>query len=497
MTLALDYRLVSHARHELAQYRRINLFSFVWGMFLLLHPGGDEFVPAWHVKAMCFRLQQAATLEIKRLLITVPPRHLKTICASVATAAFILGHNPSAKIIVATYGDELSSKILRDIKAVLQSAYYRELFPGTTLQSSREAELATTLGGVIRITSVRGSVTGFGADYIIVDDLMKAGDEDSEAEREKAKNFLSRSLMSRFNNKSKGCLIAIQQRLHEDDVAASLLSLPKVYTHLNLPAYAVEDEEIPIGKGKYHRRRIGDVLFPEREPDAVLREYRAAMGNYAFESQFQQNPTPEGGNLLDWERDWEIYDIPPARHECTDVVLSWDTANKDKETSDYSVGTVWGRCESQWYLLDVVREKLDSQALIQRILGQILKWNPDYVLIEDHGSGTFVLEYLRRRRKVARAKLMGITPPIGKIQRFANAVGLLKEEHFALPASAIWKPEFKRELTAFPKTKFDDQVDSFSQFACFLLSRRMRALENRGVRPRGQDFRSSRAKGYA
>ena len=205
-------------RGRLTAARRDDLHQFVWGAFDVLHDGGAGFIDNWHVRAMTHELHRCVRLENRFLLVTLPPRYLKTICASIATPAFILGHNPHAKIIITTYAGDLSNQIMSGLRRLMSSQYYAELFPHVRISVSG-ADLVTPQTGGVRVTSVGGSVTGFGADYIIIDDPMKALDAASEAERQRVRDYISGSLLSRFNNKARGCLIAIQQRLHEDDAA--------------------------------------------------------------------------------------------------------------------------------------------------------------------------------------------------------------------------------------------------------------------------------------
>jgi hypothetical protein len=279
---------------------RENLFFFVWRTFQTLHPGRDSFVPAWHVEAMCARLEQVAAGDLKRLLITVPPRHLKSITTSVALPAFLLGHRPEMKIMVASYGSDLAKKHSRDCRTVMESGWYREMFPRTRLQSAKEEELITTMGGGRKAVSVGGSVTGFGADLLILDDLMKAADARSQAERERVREYFEQTLYSRFDDKANGAIVSIMQRLHEDDITA-VLQAKGGFDHLNLKAIAEEDEAIPIGLGRTHHRRKGEPLYPEREPLSVLENTRREIGPAAFSAQYQQNPVAPGGNRLRWE----------------------------------------------------------------------------------------------------------------------------------------------------------------------------------------------------
>jgi hypothetical protein len=276
------------------QLQRDQLFAFTWRCFKELHRGGTTtFVPNWHVKAMCHALEQVARGECQRLLITVPPRHLKSICAAVAFPAWILGHHPGTKLIVASYGSDLASRHARDTRTVIDSPFYRGLFPQTRLSVAKELELETTQRGFRKAASVTGAITGHGADILIVDDLMKAGDSQSVAERQRAQEFYDQSLFTRLNDKSNGRIIAIQQRLHEDDVAAHLIA-KGTFTHLNLQAIAERDEQVPTGPKTYHYRKQGEPLFPQQEPLETLARMRIELGAFAFSAQYLRIPIQTG-----------------------------------------------------------------------------------------------------------------------------------------------------------------------------------------------------------
>ena len=264
-----------------SEYRAIlrhDLTAFTERVFATVSPG-DQYEPNWHIDAMTEALRRVHTGEIRRLLITVPPRHLKSITAAVAFPAWALGHDPSTKFLVASYGGELAAKHARDFRMVMEASWYRGLFPRTAAAPKRNVELEfeTALNGSRRAVSLGGALTGFGANVLIVDDLMKAGDASSAVERQRIKDFFEQTLFSRLNDKRTGAIIAIQQRLHEDDLAAYLIEKGD-FVHLNLRAIAEEDEAFDLGGGRTKRRRQGEALFEAREPLSVLEQTRVYDG---------------------------------------------------------------------------------------------------------------------------------------------------------------------------------------------------------------------------
>jgi len=441
---------------------RKDLFAFVWKVFDTLHTGDSEtFTPAWHVRAMCHELEKLQSGGNTRLVINVPPRHLKSITVSVAFAAFILGHRPSTKIIVASYGLDLARMHAEACRRIMESDWYKRLFPATRLSANGNTtyEFQTTKGGSRKAVSIGGSVTGFGADYVIIDDLLKAQDATSEAELIKARTYIEDALLTRFNNPSEGRVAMIAQRLHEMDPPGYLLE-KGTYRHLNLTAIAENDERIAIGAGQFQKRKAGEALFPERMDLETLERMRKEMGSTAFNCQYQQNPIAPDGSPLRWE--WfESYAEHRPRNDYELVVQSWDTGMSSNPGSDYSVCTTWGFRERRWYLLDVFRDQLDFPVLKQKAFKLCDDWQADRVLIEDAASGKPLLQEFRVNDY---RQAVPINPKHDKEVRFNAACAPVEEGIVYLPDDAPWLKDFKRELQSFPRGRYDDQVDSFSQF---------------------------------
>ena len=184
----------------------------------------------------------------------------------------------------------------------MQSEWYKRAFRHTRLSKRQNTADAfhTTMGGSRKAVSLGGAVTGHGADYIIIDDLLKAQDAASEVELERAQNFIEGTLLSRFDKPAEGRVAMIAQRLHELDPPGYLLK-KGTYRHLNLPAIAEQDERIALPRGETHLRKAGKALFPKNLPLSTLNEMRKEMGAAAFNCQYQQNPIAPDGSPLRWE----------------------------------------------------------------------------------------------------------------------------------------------------------------------------------------------------
>ncbi len=441
---------------------REDLASFIHRSFQTVAPAQD-YQDNWHVSAIAWRLQQCFEGEIKRLIITLPPRNLKSICASVAFPAWVLGRDPTRRIICASYANELTSKHARDCRAVMESAWYQSAFPQTRLNPKKAAELEfeTTRQGYRYGTSLGGALTGRGGNFIIVDDPIKPADAMSEVKRKAVKDWFGGTLYSRLDSKKDDVIIIVMQRVHVDDLVGHLLEKDSGWVHLDLPAIAEEAQDIPIGPNEVYHRQIGKVLHPERESKELLDQMKDVMGTAAFSAQYQQRPVPVEGNLVKWH--WfGVYAYPPAHNSDGRIIQSWDTASKAGELHDYSVCTTWLMKEDEHHLLHVLRERLDYPSLRRMAIEMAERFAAHNVLIEDKGSGTQLIDDLRDAKKGIRP--IPIKPVGDKVTRLSNQSANIEAGHVILPEEADWLEDFKAEVLAFPNDRFDDQVDSLSQF---------------------------------
>lgn len=418
----------------------------------------------WHIEVIAAELEACRRGETKRLIINVPPRSLKSHCASIAFPAWLLGHDPSAQIIVASYAQELSNKLSSDCRALFASSFYQDLF-STRLSPQRQAvqEFVTTRQGFRLATSIGGVLTGRGADFIIIDDPLKPDEALSDTQRKAVNDWFDGTLYSRLNNKRDGCIILIMQRLHEDDLVGHALGM-EPWKVLRFPAIAEEDEvhviQSSYGSGtRRFERRAGEALHPDREPLEVLNRLRETLGEYNFSGQYLQAPAPAGGGLVkaEWFKTYAEADLP-AKFET--IFQSWDTANKPTELSDYSVCTTWGVKEKHAYLLHVIRKRLGYPELKRAVREQAEAFSPQTILIEDKASGTQLIQELIHEGMHAIKKY---EPTTDKIMRMHSVTSTIENGFVHLPDKAAWLVEYLHELTIFPKGKYDDQADSTSQ----------------------------------
>ncbi len=417
-------------------------------------------MPNWHIDLIADRLISCLRGDIQRLIICMLPRSLKSICVSVAFPAFVLGHNPRARIICASYANDLAAKHGRDCRAIMESDWYQRVFPNTSIKGQKvtEDELATSLGGGRFNVSVGGPMTGRGGNFIVIDDPIKPLDALSQVHRDKCYDWFTGTALSRLDNKKDDCIILVMQRLHEDDLAGRLMAQGG-WEVLQLPAIAEEDELFTLSSGKSYQRPVGEVLHPAHEPITVLEDLRTQMGSALFSAQYQQAPVPVEGNIV--HRSWiRYYDKPPTRTTEDRIVQSWDTAMKSTEFSDYSVCTTWLERGNELYLLDVYRHRLEYPDLKRVANCMVDQWQADLVLIEDKGSGSSLIQELRHQGRSIKA----IQPNSDKVTRAWTAIALFEAGQVFFPKDASWLAALENELLAFPNGKHDDQVDSISQF---------------------------------
>lgn len=441
---------------------RQDLYAFIERCFYELNPTAT-FKHNWHIEVIASALEACRRGEQTRLIVNEPPRSLKSHCTSVAFVAFLLGHDPSAKIICASYGQDLAHKHALDCRTILNSAWYRDLFPNTRLSSQRHAlqELVTTKQGFRLSTSVGGVLTGRGADYILIDDPLKPDEALSDTRRKAVNEWFDHTLYSRLNDKRNGRILLIMQRLHEDDLVGHVLAM-EPWKAIRFPAIAEEDEvhiiQTPYGTRRF-ARRAGEALQPDREPIEVLNHIREAQGEFNFAAQYQQTPSPLGGGLVKtaWFKTYTAADIP-AKFEM--VFQSWDSANKPAELNSYSVCTTWGVSEKRIFLLLVFRKRLGYPELKRAVREQAAAFSPQTILVEDKAAGTQLIQELVHEGMYAIKKY----EPIGdKVMRMSAVTSTIENGFVYLPDQAEWLAEYLHELASFPKGKFDDQADSTSQ----------------------------------
>jgi hypothetical protein len=317
--------------------------AFVHRSFIELN-GPGKYISNWHLEVLAAKLEDVRHGRCRRLIINIPPRHLKSHVATVAFPAWLMGHDPTKKILCISYVQDVSDKFARDSRTVMMSGFYQALFD-TRLSPDKQAvgEFETTKSGYRLSTSINGMVTARGADIIIIDDPMKADDATSDVRRTSVNEWYASTLRSRLNYQEEGSIIIVMQRLHADDLVAHVQEWC-VWDVVSFPAIAERDEnyDIPTPYGRRQFcRKAGELLQPALMTSSTLENLRQTMTEYNFAAQYQQDPQPPSGLIV--RREWLKFYMPVEKPDSFDqIIQSWDTANKATELANYSVCTTWG-----------------------------------------------------------------------------------------------------------------------------------------------------------
>jgi predicted phage terminase large subunit-like protein len=265
--------------------------------------------------------------------------------------------------------------------------------------------------------------------------------------------------VSRLDDKRKGVIIVVTQRVHAQDLTGFLLENSSDWELLSLPAIAESDERIQIGKNIIHERRAGEALHPEREPIELLERTRREQGSDIFSAQYQQAPVPAGGNMF--KRAWFRYYVdPPARTSRDRVLMSWDTAAKGGAHNDWSVCTVWQvQNGDTFYLLDMVRRQCEFPELLALTETLAQQYGPNAILIEDASTGSALHQMLRPKGLPVRL----VTVESDKIGRAYVQQVKFERGRVLFRSGASHLSELETELLRFPQGKNDDIVDSITQ----------------------------------
>ena len=438
---------------------RTNFNVFLHRCVLTLNPGAT-FLPNWHIDALSWNLNEVMAGRTRRLIINMPPRHLKSLAVSVAFPAFLLGHNPSRRIFCISYSNDLAAKHAADFRTVAEAPWFRAAFPNMRIERVADSDLFTTQRGYRRSTSINATLTGLGGDCFIIDDPQKPVDAQSDTLRNNLTQWFSNTLRSRLDNKDTGVIIVVMQRVHMQDLSGYLLEQPDEWQTLRLPAIAEEDERIRIGPETYHVRHAGEALHPARESLVTLEKLRTDLGSDVFAAQYQQAPVPPGGGMI--RREWlRYYDELPERNYRSKVIQSWDTAAKNGTQNDWSVCTTWLVIDREfYYLLDLTRGRYEYPRLRDTAAELAARFKPDTILIEDASTGTALAQDLKRMQHWM-TRL--VTVEHDKIGRLYIQQGKFEAGKVLLPRGAHFLRELEAELLTFPQGRHDDQVDSITQ----------------------------------
>jgi predicted phage terminase large subunit-like protein len=438
---------------------RTSFLAFAARCFSTLNPGA-RLVRNWHIESIAYYLDLVRRGKIRRLIINLPPRSLKSTIVSVAFPAFLLGHDPRSRVFVVSYGADLAATLSMHSRSIIESPWYRRAFAEMVPSRVTDMEIETTLRGFRKATSIQSTITGRGGNFFIIDDPLKPIDALSQQQRDSVNNWYHHTLFSRMDNKETGAIVVVMQRLHLNDLTGFLLERSNEWTVLTLPAIAEADETIPIGEGRSYFRCAGDALNPSYESAETLLRIRNEVGSDTFAAQYQQAPVPIGGAMF--KREWfRYFDTPPDRKLGVRLLQSWDTASKEGVRNDWSVCTTWLVVDKHdYFLLDVTRVKQDYPRLRATAIALAQRYDPNVILIEDSSSGTALAQEMR---SAGRFRIQAVRPEHDKMARAYAQTAKFEARRVHFPNGASFLPELETELLSFPQGRHDDQVDSLCQ----------------------------------
>lgn len=436
---------------------RQNFYAFTIKVFETLNPG-REFRENWHLKAIAHHVDLVREDEIRKLIINVPPRSLKSTIVSVAWPAFLLGHDPSVQIMVVSHNQQLATQLSSDFRKIVSSAWYRTAFSTMREEAVTDNELLfrTRSGGARHAVSVAMGITGIGADIIILDDPVDASNANNHLHMKSVNEWVASTLFTRYNNPASSRTVLVMQRLSVFDPTA-YLQTTQAWHSLVLPAIAQEDADVPIGDDEFFSWKRGELLHADHLSAEWLKEQEGRMEADAYLAQYLQAPVPYGGGAIDLAK-ISRWTTPPDYHELRFISVDAASGMNNKSRTAIQMFDVE---DGKLFLRLAYAKHMDFPTALERIRNLADKYEVDHILLEKGGSGQSLAEALVKEFSVGVVKL--ITPKMSKEERMAKAQIPLYRGKVLLPEKKNWLKEFQDELSAFPAGIYDDQVDAFSQ----------------------------------
>lgn len=410
-----------------------------------------DFIEGSHHKIMADKFNKVARGELKRIIINMAPRHTKSEFSSYLLPAWMIGRNPKLKIIQATHTTELAVRFGRKAKHLIDSEEYQKIYPTKLREDSKAAgRWETNEGGEYFAAGVGGSITGRGADLLIIDDPHSEQDALNPNALERTWEWYTSGPRQRLQ--PGGIIVVVMTRWNMKDLTGRLINAQKEtkadqWEVIEFPAILPNNKPV----------------WPEYWKLEELEAVKASLAIGKWNAQYQQNPTAEEGSIIKREW-WQLWDkeLPPLYH----VIQSYDTAFLKKETADFSAITTWGvfypteDSGPNLILLDVVKDRFEFPELRRVALEQYNYWKPESVIVEGKASGMPLTFELRKQG----IPVINYTPSRGNDKHArVNAVAPLFE------AGQIWATDDKfteeviEECAAFPYGDHDDLVDSMTQ----------------------------------
>lgn len=436
-----------------------SLAQFAKSAWKVIEPSA-ELKWGWCLDAICEHLEAVSNGEINRLLMNVPPASMKSLLTSVFYPAWEWARgNQSKRFLSTAHSDRLATRDTLKCRRLIQSQWFQTLFNvQLTSDQNQKTKFENSKTG-FRECCPFTSLTGSRGDVVIIDDPLSTDQANSQAHLESARITFLETLPTRLNNEDSS-IIVIMQRLSEEDTSGIIIEKELDYCHLKIPM-RYEGEKNVTSIGWSDPREIeGELMFPERFPESRIEELEKTLGSYGVAGQLQQRPVPRGGGMLKREFAQRYEEIPEFDH----IDISIDSAFKATETADYSVLGVWGSNSEGYFLLDIVRDRMEYPHLKSRTIQLCERWKPRFCLIEDKASGQSLIQDLIQSSTIP---IKPIKVDKDKVTRTYSIQPEWENGKIHLPSSSFWLNDYLDEVTKFPYAKHDDQVDMTTQYINF------------------------------
>lgn len=452
-----------HALRDLIEIEYLqaenNLYHFFESAWNIVEPN-NKLLKNWHQELICEYLTACYKREIKRLIINLPPRYSKSLLASVMFPSWVWARCPEERFMIASYNYSLAIKNGLKMRLILQDSWYRNRWDGYKLTRNNDNEVKNSREGHVLITSLDGSATGLGGNFIIVDDPHDVTKAQSDKIREHDLERFDQKISTRLDDKKNGVIMIIAQRCHKTDLTGHILKNIKNYEILKIPAESPNKKTyiFPISKKKKIFNK-NELLHKKRENKTVLDDMKTQLSTYGYNSQYLQEPVSPEGNII--KVIWiQRYSVIPDKFDM--IYDAWDLAVKDKITSDFIAGVIFGVVGALKYILHVTKKKAGFADSIKAIkLHRDRYPEIDRTIIEDKANGSPVLEVIRK-------EIPGVLPYVpkyDKIVRLRTCEPEFEAGQILFPIDDIATfdvKDFITSLTSFPNGDSDDDVDATS-----------------------------------
>lgn len=468
----------------------ISLSDFVREAFHVVEPA-RELIWGWHIDAICDHLEAASRGEIKRLIINIPPRHMKSMLVCVLWQPWEWTWAPWTRWLYSAYAGSLATRDTVKSRRIIQSSWYKRHWGSSfslTSDQNEKTRYENDKTGYRIATSVGASATGEGGDRVVIDDPLKASEAHSDRIRESVNRWWDEEMASRLNDPKESVVVNIMQRLHTNDLSGHMLEQGG-WVHLRLPMEYEKTRPVTVPGDivgfpdlghRDPRTKQGEILWEERFSREVVEAWKRTLGPYGTAGQLQQRPSPAGGGIFHrkWWRFWKPQhsDLPPVTmniggeswvaplvelpQKLDRLVHSWDLTFDGAVSFD--VGQAWAKHKADSYLLGELRGQWEFPEQVRAILRlRQLFPNVDATYIEAKANAKAAIATLRSKipglilvepegDKVTRARAVAIYPEAGNV-------------YLPHPSLAPWIWDWIEELALFPNGPANDRVDVFSQ----------------------------------